>query len=936
MKKITIDDDCRHLSQSHITVGYIGENKTEQIEFKIPEKYKKYGKKICFEANGKTFQKLFDNVTDNTVTFTRDMTKYDELYATVVFFKTNDDDEIVAKTSLLHILIEGAVNCPDDVSPDDPKVIILDKLINDVTNLNNEITLSEKERTNNESQRIENENHRIANETQREEYMENLKSSVENGDFNGKDATINGFNTLNIVAGTNIDLKQKNETLEINNTYQYNDSDLVKKIDDINNNLKNYSLITETGNKLDLTIDSKTYIMTLKLKDKDDNVLSTGSVDLPIESMIINVTYNNDNEKLTFTLQNGSVIDVPLDSLISGLVNETDLKDTLENVIAGKNLETANNKVNLVNENSTDTQYPSAKCTYEIKNNLDRLKDNVLEVGEASNTYIHVEDSSLNELKELEVEGVCEQETTTGKNLLPNKIQSKTVNGITCTNNNDGTITLNGTTTAKTYLTPSSKDFISLSLDGNYTFSANTYNNISYALYHGSAELFFWNTTSDKTFSATGSFDNVRPQINIESGITLNNVIVKFQLEKGSTATEYEPYTGQARPSPDYPQEIKTITANLKLTSCNKNLTLINFSSEIKGGVTFTHNDDGSITLNGTASSSFEFVLANNVKLPSGTYAHSINNIRKGMYVSFDNSADNILNGSAQKKQAIFKLNKEKIYSKYFIWIDKDTIFNNDTFYIQLERNSTATSFEQHLQSQITANLPEGEFIGKLNDTYKDTLKVVYKEDGKHHLILNKIISKTVLNGTQPISYSRVINDDKFVAQFNIGTAIKSSSTMISDKFIYMSNGWTSNSENISTGGSNNNLLQIKISQSRLEEISSNGLTNWLSTHPVEVYYALENPYEIDLGIVDMPLSYSGVTNIFTDSDLLPKINAKYYKDFKLSIENYINNYIDNKLNKLQPTTNDVPAADNTQPTTNDVPATDNTQSDENQNSDLN
>ena len=427
------------------------------------------------------------------------------------------------------------------------------------------------------------------------EEIQKLENKANSGVFNGKDATINGFNTLNIVAGTNIDLKQENDTLEINNTYQYDDSDLVKKIDNINGNFKNYSLITETGNKLDLTIDSKTYIMTLKLKDKDDNVLSTGSVDLPIESMIINVTYDNDNEKLTFTLQNGSVIDVPLDSLISGLVNETDLKDTLkdyvkntdyatssvggvikgtgafsfivdsegrpklnildydtykqyspnsfigkgtlENVIAGKNLETADNKVNFVNENSTDTQYPSAKCTYEIKNNLDRLKNNVLEVGEASDTYIHVEDSSLNELKELEVEGVCEQETTTGKNLLPNKVQSKTVNGITCTNNNDGTVILNGTTTAKTYLSPFYKDFISLSLDGNYTFSANTYNNISYALYHGSTELLFWNATSDKTFSATGSFDNVRPQINIESGITLNNVIVKFQLEKGSTAT---------------------------------------------------------------------------------------------------------------------------------------------------------------------------------------------------------------------------------------------------------------------------------------------------------------------------------------------------------------------------------------------------------------
>lgn len=193
---------------------------------------------------------------------------------------------------------------------------------------------------------------------------------------------------------------------------------------------------------------------------------------------------------------------------------------------------------------------------------------------------------------------------------------------------------------------------------------------------------------------------------------------------------------------------------------------------------------------------------------------------------------------------------------------------------------------ENYLESVIIANLPEGEFTGKLNDTYKDTLKVVYKEDGKHHLILNKIISKTVLNGTQPISYSRVINDDKFVAQFNIGTAIKSSSPMISDKFIYKSNGWTSNSENISTGGSNNNLLQIKILQSRLEEISSNGLTNWLSTHPVEVYYVLESPYEVDLGIVDMPLSYDEITNIFTNSDLLPQINAKYYRNFTKTVQN--------------------------------------------------
>ena len=40
-------------------------------------------------------------------------------------------------------------------------------------------------------------------------------------------------------------------------------------------------------------------------------------------------------------------------------------KGTLENVITGKNLETANNKVTSISSSSTDVQYPSAKCVYD-------------------------------------------------------------------------------------------------------------------------------------------------------------------------------------------------------------------------------------------------------------------------------------------------------------------------------------------------------------------------------------------------------------------------------------------------------------------------------------------------------------------------------------------------------------------------------------------
>ena len=35
-----------------------------------------------------------------------------------------------------------------------------------------------------------------------------------------------------------------------------------------------------------------------------------------------------------------------------------------------------------------------------------------------------------------------------------------------------------------------------------------------------------------------------------------------------------------------------------------------------------------------------------------------------------------------------------------------------------------------------------------------------------------------------------------------------------------------------------------------------------------------------------MPLSYNEITNLFTDSDLLPTINAKYYRNFISTVRN--------------------------------------------------
>ena len=52
------------------------------------------------------------------------------------------------------------------------------------------------------------------------------------------------------------------------------------------------------------------------------------------------------------------------------------------------------------------------------------------------------------------------------------------------------------------------------------------------------------------------------------------------------------------------------------------------------------------------------------------------------------------------------------------------------------------------------------------------------------------------------------------------------------------------------------------------------------------VIYALKTPYVLDLGVVEMPITYNEITNLFTDSDLLPQINAKYYRNFISTVRN--------------------------------------------------
>jgi hypothetical protein len=192
----------------------------------------------------------------------------------------------------------------------------------------------------------------------------------------------------------------------------------------------------------------------------------------------------------------------------------------------------------------------------------------------------HSDGSTAGPILSLTAKGRAEQDSTTGKNLLPITLENlKTMNvagtwsgnvytigGITFTLNADGSITVNGnpTTTGNIpfYLGKNLADALS---DGTYTLngcpsggSENSYKNTLHWMY-GSTNNWTSQYGSDPlSFTQTDTRRILEVYIEVKNGYVCNNLVFYPQFELGSQATAYEPYTGGApSPSPDYPQEIR-------------------------------------------------------------------------------------------------------------------------------------------------------------------------------------------------------------------------------------------------------------------------------------------------------------------------------------------------------------------------------------------
>lgn len=256
----------------------------------------------------------------------------------------------------------------------------------------------------------------------------------------------------------------------------------------------------------------------------------------------------------------------------------------------------ATSKTNDFNSNATqktnDFNDNATQKTNEFNGVVDIAKSEIEEIAPEMQKTIDDADTFMNDLTaegtsihteksaqwhgELDFEGFSRQKSTAGKQLFKT-IPSETKNGVTLTNNGDGSYTLNGTATssANFFINNNTLEAEDYSLQCKHDGSLPNNSSPRVQIYSESNSFALnvsnnANNDSVSTLNLASNATDVSFRIRIENGFTYNNVKLYPMLSKGiytsETMPEFEEYTGgQAAPSPSYPFEIRNLEGKNKL-----------------------------------------------------------------------------------------------------------------------------------------------------------------------------------------------------------------------------------------------------------------------------------------------------------------------------------------------------------------------------------
>ena len=201
----------------------------------------------------------------------------------------------------------------------------------------------------------------------------------------------------------------------------------------------------------------------------------------------------------------------------------------------------------------------------------------------------------------------------------------------------------------------------------------------------------------------------------------------KIQLEKGTTATDYEPYTNGASPNPDYPQDIQVVTGNNTIKVEGKNL----FDKDNPNIIHKQPLQNGNIDTSSNYVATYLPAKEGDVFTISTT-SNLFDNYAKIWFIS-ENPAtattwlSKINRNSGETSITATAPQNTKYVCFYMIYSNNQTTINSLFETIQVEKSNEATTYEAYQGQDYTVNLGNIELC-KIGD-YQDKIA---KSSGKN------------------------------------------------------------------------------------------------------------------------------------------------------------------------------------------------------------
>lgn len=617
----------------------------------------------------------------------------------------------------------------------------------------------------------------------------------------------------------------------------------------------------------------------------------------------------------------------------------SELKETTaqnsETITAIQEEQTAQNTS--IEKNTTDIEQNKKAVDEELtkmKKENSLLKSQIPE-GHASGNNIHLEDSSNMDF-EWSLRGGSRQETREGYNLANLDADSFTKNGVTVTNNGDGSWTFNGTSNSSGDLILTKNILLNNKIyqfeDTKYLFKtivvSGSFSNPDKVIVQTSAMgqdngvdnfATLYNKLSDgvfvNIFNKKSTSHLSRFELYCGPNVTFSNYTIKILFAKtDNKELEWEQYG--VSPSVEYQSEIENVENDVKIIKRNKNFCDLDILENIKGkGITI--NNKNSFTIN-LENGGMGIATGTNIMLPNDIdknkkyrikYHRTMNNTTFLPYIKVlyaDESMDGVNDRNLDADYEYVTTGAE-IASITLAWYTQSqggiVTFSN----ISITEADENSDFEESKKEEIIFSLTEGQKLYEGSYLAKDGIhnkrkQVVLTGNENWYMITNISTTKT-----QAFCLNNIVNN------ISVNHVTFKSNYFVHKKWIdaiyahldepYMSQTDTTN-------------IYLNIYKSLLSSVDATGFKSWLKSlydagKPVEIEYPLATeeiiPYTPEQqAVIDKILyTYKNVTNISVDNELAT-LDITYKKDIETMFNNQSKEYnerlsnIENLLNTTE------------------------------------